>query len=268
MGAVSKVLDIVGILLNRKESITILELAEITGTPASTLYRIVSELVSRGFVTRHAGGRYTLGPVFLRFSKSGDVDKLVDLALPYLSQLSGEVNQSVNLAILQGNKAVCVLIIHHILNTNMANRTALVVPLHSTSVGKILLAYLEPAMMKTIIKTEGLQDYTKNTITDFSELEQSLADTRERGIAFDYEEYHTGLASIAAPIKDASGSVIAASGILGHPQELRKSRLKEVIPPLKKCTGEISRALGYKGEIEELNGQPIRNSTVSVSRKS
>ena len=117
-------------------------------------------------------------------------------------------------------------------------------PAHCTSVGKALLAYQPPEIVKQVLDL-GLKRYTANTISDPQKLMDELAQIRTRGYAIDDEEIEAGLRCVAAPIRDHSGQVVAAISVAAPVQRMTKKTVQATIPSVQASAESISRRLGY-----------------------
>jgi DNA-binding IclR family transcriptional regulator len=126
--------------------------------------------------------------------------------------------------------------------TRMGTEAHRVFPLHSTGVGKVLLAYQPEGVLAPYLAAPDLPRYTAQTITSSTRLRQELFRIRARGYAIDNEEQEVGVYSLAVPVRDSYGRVIAALGISGPkrrltPQFLQTSlmemlRISTLIGPL------------------------------------
>ncbi|HVN97356.1 MAG TPA: IclR family transcriptional regulator [Syntrophorhabdaceae bacterium] len=121
-------------------------------------------------------------------------------------------------------------------------------PLHSSSYGKIFLAYQPPEEQERILRSMNFQKLTAATITDVKSIKQELARIRKRGYAFDDGGTQEGLVCLTTPVLNDSGDVAAALTIGGRQPNLMKSRLSKLAPCLAEKTLFISRQLGYTSE--------------------
>jgi DNA-binding IclR family transcriptional regulator len=120
-------------------------------------------------------------------------------------------------------------------------------PLHCTSNGKVLLAYL-PAAERARLLASPLSRLTGRTITDPAALERQLGRAVAEGYAFTLEELELGLNAVAAPVFDRSGECVAAVSVAGPAYRVTPQRLGE-LGQMARETGEaISRRLGYTGK--------------------
>lgn len=113
--------------------------------------------------------------------------------------------------------------------------------LHDISAGKAILAYLPEERVDAIVANVGLERKTHNTITDRQELARELEATRDRGVAFNFEESMEGLHAVGAPIRKVDGGVYGAISIGGPAHRLPEDLLREELGPL---------ILGAANEIE------------------
>jgi len=119
--------------------------------------------------------------------------------------------------------------------------------LHSTSVGKVLLAWLPRQEMEAIVRQQGMKKRTPKTITAVSRLLADLELVREQGYAVDDEENSTGARCLGAPIHDAMGSVTAALGVSGTLTQVDEENLSRIADALKETARRISRQLIKSG---------------------
>jgi DNA-binding IclR family transcriptional regulator len=96
-----------------------------------------------------------------------------------------------------------------------------------------------------LIEARGLKAHTRSTITDRRRLRQEIEAIRRHGIAFDNEELNPGVKCVAAPIKNSSGSVVAAISLSGPTQRFTPSAIRRFEKDIKAASLEISRAIGF-----------------------
>lgn len=214
----------------------------------STAFRLCATLQERGLVEQNpATEKYRLGYGLVRLA--GAVTAEFDLsrsARPILQDLAERTNETVNLAVLQGDQVVNIDQItasHLVVNVNWVGKQT---PLHCTSNGKVLLAYLDPARRERIIAAP-LKRFTPRTITDRRTLERQLRRVTEEGYAFTLEELEVGLNAVAAPVRLGDGRVAAAVSVAGPSYRVSPQRLQELGQLAKAAGDAISRRLGYVG---------------------
>lgn len=248
MESLKKAFDILEIFLTHEGELGLSEIARISDLNISTVHGLISFLRKKDYIIQKGKrGKYTLGYKFLEF---GDAIirnlPISDLALPYMKELNGLTDETVTLAILHKNIAMIIYWVessHGLRVAGMAEREA---PLHGTGVGKVLLAYQTEDYFFNYSANSTLKSFTSNTITDPVYLKEHLQEIKNQGYAIDNQETELGVINIAAPVRDRSGKVVAAIGILGPSIRITDSKIGELVIAVKGCTAEISRALGYK----------------------
>jgi len=242
---VMKAIDILETFLKSDSTLSLTEISKLTGLNAATTYRLVSTLLKRGYLSHNQNkGMYSLGLKVMDYNFAiRRTIKFIDFAYLSLSKLSKEQNESVYLAVIDGDES---LVIEEVgideelrINSPVGKRLAL----HCTACGKILLASLSEEERKAYYSRNTLQPFTKNTITDIPQLEKELEIAKMEGVAFDKEEYRMGLWVTAAPIYNGSGSVIAAAGIIVPTSHVDVGSTKKFAMAIKSCAGEISQII-------------------------
>ena len=254
MRSLEKALTILEAFLDhREEAMGVTTLVDLTGLNISTIHRIASVLVEKGYLSQlHRRAKYSLGPKFLQFGNiASSRIKIRDLALPFLVRLNREVNESVNLAIMDSGEAVYAQCIeppepgyHLRIFTQVGAR----VPLYCTGVGKVFLVHMPETERERYLSKSDLPKRTENTITDRVKLEKELSIVRRLGFAIDDEEMELGVRCVAAAIKDFKGNVVAAISVSGPAARLSGKKMRQLKPLLKNCAFDISRAAGYQAE--------------------
>jgi len=245
---VNRVVDVLEVFLASQKVMGTNDVAKHTGHNVSTIYRILSILKKRGHLIQlKKRGKYYLGPRLLLHNQvirmSGEVK---ELARPFLLQLSSQVRESVNLAILDGNNA---MYIDHIeeanyrlrLFTQVGNR----VPLYCTGVGKIFLANMSDDELESYMNNENLISYTPNTINTTEHLKKEIELVRSETVAISREEFERGVKCIAAPLTIIPGYVIASISISGPSARIDGDIEKSYKSAVKNCAIKISPDLRY-----------------------
>jgi DNA-binding IclR family transcriptional regulator len=225
------------------------ELAAELEVHKSTAFRLLGVLEAHGLVEQtEERGRYSLGfgVVRLAGAVSGRLE-ITTQARPVVARVADEVGETVNIAVLRE---------HYIVNVWQAlgpsavttqNWVGKLTPLHATSSGKVLLAYLDPRERSRLLKAARLVAFTSETITATGELEKELVKVVEQDYAATHGEYEDGLNAIAAPIRDADGVVVGAVSASGPSYRFTHERMEELVPVIQKAGAEISFRLGYVG---------------------
>jgi IclR family KDG regulon transcriptional repressor len=248
MRTVERALGILEVVNLHKEGIGLAELAQKTGLNESTTRRFCATLVAKRYLyQRSKRDNYFLGFKLLTLSEIPNyVHNIKEQARPFLSKLCDDIEESVLVTMVDGVKPFKV---DHIIPQNVvqaASPLGIKYPLHCTANGKVHLAYMNDKMIDINIGIQGLEAYTENTITDKKKLKEEIQIIRREGIAFDDEEYISGVKSAAAPVKCENGSVIAAISFVGLSLRVSSLKMKQLGIAVKNCADNISESIGYK----------------------
>jgi len=247
--AVERALNILEAAAQRREGLTNSEISRKLGIPKSSASYILRTLEKRGYLRREAEtGRYRLGLKIL--SLGGDVQSnldIADVALPFMRSIVEKIHLTVHLAVLDQGEAVYVEKVEapgfFKVNTWVGRRMFL----HSTSVGKCLLAWLPKHDVEALVRQQGLKKRTPKTITTMTKLLAELEHAKQSGYAVDDEENSLGARCLGAPIFDALGNVTAALGASGTLTQMDESNMPRIIEALKETARRISRQLQRSG---------------------
>jgi DNA-binding IclR family transcriptional regulator len=221
--------------------LTISALCQRTGLPPATVHRMLATLIDWGGVERTARGRYRLGlKVWELGAAVPQARHLRDIALPFLEDLYEATHEVVHLGVRDDDQLVYVEKISGRRSVKATSSVGRQLPLHATGPGKVLLAYA-PAELFDRLVAQGLTRRTPHTITDPAKLRTALAEIRTTGVAISRNESSMGTASVAAPIRDGSGAVVASVSVV-----MPESRMNPVslIPLVKTVARAISRHTG------------------------
>jgi IclR family transcriptional regulator, acetate operon repressor len=216
------------------------ELAEISGLPMPTIYRLMRTLVNRGYVRQEPSKRYALGPRLIHLGDTAG-RLLGSWAQPSLAQLVDEVGETANMAVLEGDAVVYVAQVPSRHSMRMFTEVGRRVNPHCTGVGKALLAQLSDAVASEIIGRTGLPAQTPHTITDRAALLEELGKIRRRGYALDDEEQEIGVRCVAVPLTGTP--TLAAISISGPQARLPLNVIDDVVPIMRRTAGRLSRNL-------------------------
>jgi DNA-binding IclR family transcriptional regulator len=229
-----------------KQPATLDELAAKATVHKTTIMRLLHALEEKRFVVRDDGQRFRLGSKFFELSsKALEQRDIRTIAHPHLAELNARTGHTVHLAAFEGNEVVYIDKFESNHPVRMYSRVGLTAALHSAAVAKVLLADMPRLRQERI--AEGL-DYvrlTGNTISTPAQLLAELEQVKQQGWAHDNAEHEAFVHCIAAPIRDASGRVIAAASFSVPVVLLSYDGLLELLPDLKAGTEAISEDLGW-----------------------
>jgi len=249
VNSVDRALVILEYLGTQTKEVGVRELGQAIGLSKSSVHRILQTLRARGFVKWNPdNARYSLG--MRAFEVGCGILRSMEahaVAKPYLEQLVANLGETAFLGVLDDADLVIIDKIDGRRSVRMYADIGSRRPLHSTAIGKALLAHLDRAEIDRIIAAKPLTRYTKNTITDPEALRAELDKIRRLGYAEDNEEMEDGLYCVGAPLFNYSGKPAASISIsvpkIGQ-QNVQKDRL---IKAVVQAAQEISAKLGYSG---------------------
>ena len=221
------------------------------GLPRMTSYRMARTLQSAGYlVTDGASGRYRLGPALLAatYLSEGYAD-LVALARPYLESLVEQTEESVTLAVEVDGVAVCVAMLDSPRPHRREVAVGRVIGDTANSHGKMFAACKPDAVRDRIVNSEHEQ-HTIHTITDPRTLALTLEEARRSDVAFDIEERDIGTCSVAAPVRDQMGEVIATLAVVVPTGRFGPQAKDACAVAVKAAAAEFSAFFGYAGVVE------------------
>jgi IclR family transcriptional regulator, acetate operon repressor len=226
------------------------EIARLTGLSRSTVHRLLVTLRRHELVQQLPGSTaYALGPHLLRLAQAAYSHvNLQKAARAVMSQLRDECDETVGLHGRLGPTTRTVL--DQVESSQPLRRTyieiGMPIPIYQGAPGKVLLAFSSKELQEEILSGE-LVPATPRTITDPDKLRAELMRTRRNGFALSLEERVEGISTLAVPIANHTGMVIAALSITGPSSRLTRRRLLELVEPAARAAHTISVNLGYGG---------------------
>jgi len=226
---------------------TLSEVAQRTGLTRAGARRILLTLESLGYVASQ-GRQFSLTAKILDlgFAYLSSLP-LWNLAEPVMEALVEELKESCSAAVLDGADIVYVLRIptHKIMSINLGIGSRL--PAAATSMGRILLAALPPEALDALLRAHPLRAHTARTITERTRFERELERVRAQGWCLVDQELEEGLVSLAVPIRDRAGRVIAAMNVSGQVMRTSPATMVEhFLPKLQGTATQISQLLQMK----------------------
>jgi IclR family pca regulon transcriptional regulator len=215
MASLARGLAVIRGFSREKRTMTIAQLSHKTGIPRAAVRRCLYTLERLGYVASQDGRNFALRPKLLGLGHAYlSSTPLVVTAQPFLDRVSDAVNESCSLAILDGvdilyvARSVSSRIISVALNVGSR------LPAHCTSIGLVLLAHLPPAELKDHLARVDLKRYTERTITSRAALLEALEEVRGQDYAVADNMMEIGVRSIAVPVRDAVGTVVAGMNVI------------------------------------------------------
>jgi DNA-binding IclR family transcriptional regulator len=225
----SKVVAILNAFRPSSSEMSLNQLAGRSGLAVSTAYRHANELVELGVLEAGKRGGYRIGLKLWEIASLAERGlPLREIALPYMLDLYEATHENVHLAVLDGYEALYVEKTTGRKSMPIKSREARRLPLHATGVGKVLLAHSPEEFISEVIG-RGLPGFTPHTIVVPGQLLRSLADVRRNGFARTQEELTMGTVSVAAPVRNGNGEVVAALSIVGRSSRIDPDKLAPAV---------------------------------------
>lgn len=221
--------------------LTLSDVAKSTGLTRAAARRFLHTLVELGYV-RTDGRLFALRPRILELGYAYLSSlSLPELAMPTMERLVEQVRESCSMAVLDGDDVVYVARVPTKRIMSVAISVGTRFPAYATSMGRVLLAHRDPDSLDEYLATAKLEPLTGRTVTDPDRLRDILGKVREQGYCLVDEELEEGLRSIAAPIRDGEGRVVAAINVSAHiSRGPTKIIREELLPPLLDTAEAIS----------------------------
>ena len=218
---------------------------DLNQSPA-TVYRILVTLEGRGLVefdqadqVWHIGPRaFVIGARFLKRTS------LVERARPVLRRLMEQTGETANLGIEQGGQVLFVSQVETQASIRAFFPPGTLSPMHSSGIGKALMAQMDPTRLKKTLETTALERFTEFTLTYPKALLGDLADTRARGYAIDAEERNIGMRCIAAAVFDIHGEAVAGLSVSGPTSRVGTADIERFSAAVVEAARELSAAIG------------------------
>lgn len=245
--AVMRAIALLKAFTDEQPQLGLAELARIVGLNKTTTYRLLTALENQGLIARNpANDTYRLGPEVIalggRALRASDLRSVSRAELEGLARTAGE---TATLEVLLG---LDVLVLDEMSGAHLIGATHYIGarwPVHATSTGKVLLAFLPEAELEAVLQ-QPLAQVTGQTLAAPELLRPALAQIRVSGYAIAIEELEVGFSAMAAPVRNHDGQVIAALSINGPSARLTPERLQEVAPQIVEAASRVSAQLGFK----------------------
>ena len=214
--SVAKALRLLGLLMEAHQPLTLAALSEQTGWPKSTIHGLLSTMRESAVVDQQSDGRYCLGVRLFEYGCAvGASWSVSDLAKPHLQHLASVTGSSVFLSMLNRSEVITI--------EQVQSRAGL-----------------------RVLSRRTLEPYTPKTLVTWEELFRVMQAARENGYAVEEGEYRFGLCSPSAPVRDSSGAVRYAVGVVGMFDSVRSPDFQRDIDLTCAAAAQISTAIGYR----------------------
>ena len=224
------------------------EAARRLGLGKSTAHRLLNTLTEERLLERDPRtGAYRLGLAMFELGRSVSTYSILhEVCVPVMDQLRAATKATVQVSVLDGREVVYVERRETASTLRMFGRVGHRFPANCTGSGKALLAFLPPSRLEELLDGWELTGRTEASVSDVAVLRAQLVEIRERGWSENVNEAEMGVASVAAPIRDADGAVVAAISVVVPTAGLNGDALKRYPRPCQDAAAAVSRRLGYR----------------------
>ena len=246
LSSVSSALRLIKAFSQDQPSLGITSLAKQLGLAKSTIHRLASTLVAEGFLEQDAkDGQYRLG--LLLFTLGTNVRRSLNVSIQaktVLDRLKEKTTENIHLSVLTNMDIIYLFTLESTHAIGIRNHLGMRRPAHCTAEGRAILAYSPSQTLQRICQA-GLKAETPKTIIQTKLWLERLESIRTAGIAFDEGECDPELRTLAAPVFDAHGRVIAAVSLAGPSSRLTKKAMRQMAPSVIKAAQVISMRMGW-----------------------
>ena len=220
--------------------LTLSEVAAVTGVTRAVARRFLLTLESLGYV--RSDGRFfslTAKVLELGYAYLSSLS-LPEVAEPHLEDLVSEVNESSSVSVLDGHDVVYVarVPVSRIMTVSISVGTRF--PAYATSMGRVLLAGMSEEELSAYLATVRMEPLTARTVSSVAALRGEVARARTQGWALVNQELEEGLRALAVPIRDRSGTVVAALNVSAHASRTSLEAMRrDLLPPLLKAAARV-----------------------------
>ena len=245
MTSLARGLAVINAFQERKRHLTIAQISHRTEIPRAAVRRCLYTLMKLGYATSD-GRTYSLLPKVLTLGHAYlSSTPLAVSAQPYLDRISEQLHEACNLATLEGEQVLYIArsaIPQRLISVDLSVGSRL--PAYCTSMGRILLAALDDDSLHDYLKHADLQAKTSRTLHTPQALWECLQQVRQQGWCLVDQELEQGLRSLAVPVYDSSGHVLAAMNVSTHAGRVPVSELEQrFLPIMLSASRELSSQL-------------------------
>lgn len=234
VGSLERGLSVLEILAAHPDGMTLSEMAEAAALTRAGARRFLLTLVATGYATQ-AGRRFSLSPKLIAVARSWLSGRsLWSFAEPIMREVSATLNESCSAAVLSGTDIVYVARIpgRHILSVSLQVGSHL--PAYCTSMGRVLLAGLPEKERDALLSASTIRAMTPKTLTDIREVRKAIEGAGRDGYAIIDEELELGLRSLAVPLHDRTGRIVAAINVSTQSGRMSVEAMREAFLPVLK----------------------------------
>ena len=247
MASLARGLAVIRGFTAQKRHLTIAQLSQRTGIPRAAVRRCLYTLAKLGYVGSDDGRTYALRPRILALGHAYlSSTPIVNAVQPLLDQITSVLHESCSMAVLESDEIL------YIARSSTTTRVMSIdlgigsrLPAYCTSMGRVLLAGLSASDLEAYLSRVNLTKLTSRTVSEPDELKKVLAAVRREGYSLVDQELEIGLRSIAVPVIDAAGRVVAALNIGTQSSRVPVTEMEtKFLPALQAAAHELGLLLG------------------------
>ncbi|MBC2581870.1 IclR family transcriptional regulator [Clostridium sp. DJ247] len=245
--SVDRSLSILEVLSDYENGLGITEISEKVKLHKSTVHRLLSTLIFKGYVEQNEiTNRYKLTlKLFELGNKKVEKMNIVTVARPYLQEIMEKTNEVVHLVVRDGVEIVYVAKVESQNTIRMYSRIGKRSPVYCTAVGKSMISHMNKEEVREIWENSDIKKYTENTIVDFEKFKEHIKLIKKKGYAIDEQENEIGIRCVAASVFDYSGKICGAISISGSIISFTEDKIEQFSKLVIEYAKNISRELGY-----------------------
>lgn len=245
--SVAHALDVLEQFYGELDELGVTELSKRLKLHKNNVFRLLATLESRGYIEQNkATENYRLGIRCLQLGQTYvNQMGLLRQARPILEEVSKQSRENTYVAVMRRSSVVPLAVVESKLPVRITSNVGEALPLHSTAIGKVYLAYESEEGVRHIVGS-NLEKFTDKTITEIGALGDHLKGVAEKGFAVDNGEFLVDVRSVAVPVRDYTRNVVGALAVSGPAYRLASERIdKEIVPLVVKAGKDLSSRLGF-----------------------
>jgi len=247
IAVVEDAITVLETLLQEERALSLSELTQRTGMVKNKVFRILATLDAHRLVMRNSNRAYTLGLRFVEFGEHvRERDLLIQAAAPVMDWLLAKTQETIFLGVIDGLDTLVIAARQSPRSVRLTGAVGRRGPMHTGGMPKTLLAFLPEKEREEMLGKLSLHPITPFTITHRGKLVDLLMQIRSQGYVVTADDLDVGAVSIAAPIRDFTGEVIAAMSIAGPVSRFPDEIAGRYVQLILSGTARVSHALGYR----------------------
>lgn len=245
--AIAKATRLLDILAEEKRPLSLGELTTATGWAKSTVYGLLSSMRSCGLIEQdERSGKYSLGVRLFEYGSAvNSTRSIIALSREPMERLTKATGESASLSMLDRGEALVLAHAEADSSFHIVSETGAHLPAFCTAQGKALLSALSDTAVRRIYDAQ-FQQFTPHSVSSIDALLAELRAVRETGYAIENGEFKIGVRGVAAPIRDHSGAIRYALGLIGMFRRVDSDEFRAATAEVQKTAAALSEALGWR----------------------